>query len=133
MRTVFAHPEPEMARVQWRHIADGVRSRYPTLAALLDGAEAAVLASLTVPAAHWRPIWSNKPLQRLNRAVKRRTDVVGSFPNEAAIVRLVGMVVAEQHDHWQVGRRYCSAESVAKLTPQALIVEVADALTVAAS
>ena len=115
IRTVFAQPEPQMAREQWRHVADGFRPRYPKLAALLDDAEADVLAYLAFPPEHWRQIWSNNPLERLNREVKRRTDVVGIFPNEAAIVRLVGMVLAEQHDEWQVGRRYFSAESLAKL------------------
>ena len=115
MRTVFAQPEPEMARATWRHVADGFRSRYPKLAALMDAAESDVLAYLAFPPEHWRQVWSNNPLERLNREVKRRTDVVGIFPNDAAIVRLVGMVLAEQHDEWQVGRRYFSAESLAKL------------------
>lgn len=117
IRTVFAQPEPEMARQTWRHIADGFRARYPRLATLLDGAESEVLAYLAFPSEHWRQIWSNNPLERLNREVKRRTDVVGIFPNEAATVRLVGMILAEQHDEWQVGRRYFSAESLAKLAP----------------
>jgi transposase-like protein len=133
IRTVFAQPEPEMARQQWRQVADGFRSRYPKLAALLDGAEADVLAYLAFPAEHWRQIWSNNPLERLNREVKRRTDVASIFPNDAAILRLVGMVLAEQHDEWQVGRRYFSAESLAKLLPLAPAVEAADALTRAAS
>ena len=117
IRTVFAQPEPEMARAQWRHVTDGFHPRYPKLALLLEEAEPDVLAYLAFPAEHWRQIWSNNPLERLNREVKRRTDVVGIFPNEAAIVRLVGMVLAEHHDEWQVGRRYFSAESLAKLTP----------------
>ncbi len=122
IRTVFAQPEPEMARQQWRHVADGFRPRYPKLAALLDATEAEVLAYLAFPPEHWRQIWSNNPLERLNREVKRRTDVAGIFPNDAAILRLVGMVLAEQHDEWQVGRRSFSAESLAKLplTPPAL-------------
>lgn len=129
IRTVFAQPEPHMARQQWRHVADGFRSRYPKLATLMDSAESDVLAYLAFPADHWRQIWSNNPLERLNREVKRRTDVVGIFPNDAAIVRLVGMILAEQHDEWQVGRRYFSAESVAKLAPEAPVVAEADTLT----
>jgi len=119
IRTVFAQPEPEMARQTWRQVADGFRSRYPKLAALMDNAETDVLAYLAFPSDHWRQVWSNNPLERLNREVKRRTDVVGIFPNDAAIVRLVGMILAEQHDEWQVGRRYFSAESLAKLAPSA--------------
>src|SRR5258708_24625346 len=115
IRTVFAQPEPEMARQTWRQVADGFRPRYPKLAALMDAAEADVLAYLAFPPEHWRQIWSNNPLERLNLEVKRRTDVVGILPNETAIVRLVGMILAEQHDEWQVGRRYFSAESLGKL------------------
>src|SRR6185437_11255780 len=120
IRTVFAQPEPEMARQTWRAVADGFRARYPRLATLLDEAESEVLAYLAFPPEHWRQIWSNNPLERLNREVKRRTDVVGIFPNEAAIVRLVGAVLVEQHEEWQVGRRYFSAESLAKLGPDGL-------------
>jgi putative transposase len=116
IRTVFAQPDVASAREQWRRVADGFRARYPRLAELLDTAEDEVLAYLAFPAEHWRQIWSNNPLERLNKEVKRRTDVVGIFPNEAAVTRLVGAVLAEQHDEWQVSRRYFSAESLAKLT-----------------
>ena len=116
IRTVFAQPDPESARDQWRRVADSFRGRFPRLALLLDEAEADVPAYLPCPREHWRQVWSNNPLERLNREVKRRTDVVGSFPNDGAIVRLVGAILAEQHDEWQAGRRYFSAGSLTKLT-----------------
>jgi transposase-like protein len=115
IRTVFVQPDPASAREQWRKVADNFRGRFARLAVRLDEAEADVLAYLGFPPEHWRQIWSNNPLERL-REVKRRTDVVGIFPNAAAVVRLVGAVLAEQHDEWQVSRRYFSAESLAKLT-----------------
>ncbi len=115
IRTAFGQPTPEAARRQWREVADGVRARRPRLAVLLDDAEPDVLASLAFPAAPWRQIWSTNPLERLNKEVKRRTDVIGIFPNPAAALRLVGALLAEQHDEWQVGRRYFSAESLAPL------------------
>ena len=115
LRTVFAQPTPEAARQQWRQVADSFRARFPRLARLMDEAEAAVLAFLAFPATHWRQIWSTNPLERLNKEVKRRTNVVGIFPTTTAILRLVGALLAEQHDEWQVGRRYFSAESMAML------------------
>ena len=115
IRTVFVQPDAATAREQWRKVADGFRSRFGRLAELLDEAETEVLAYLAFPPEHWRQIWSNNPLERLNKEVKRRTDVVGIFPNPAAVIRLVGAVLAEQHDEWQVARRYFSAESLAKL------------------
>jgi transposase-like protein len=96
IRTVFVQPDAETARTTWRRVADGFRERFPRLAALLDLAEADVLAYLSFPREHWQQIWSNNPLERLNKEIKRRTDVVGIFPNTAAVVRLVGAVLAEQ-------------------------------------
>ena len=117
VRTVFAQPTAEQAREQWRRVADGFRERWPRLAVLMDEAETDVLAYLAFPREHWRQVWSTNPLERLNKEVKRRTDVVGIFPNSGAAIRLVGALLAEQHDEWQVGRRYFSAESLA-LLPQ---------------
>jgi transposase-like protein len=119
IRTVFAQPTEEAARRQWRQVADGFRERWPRLADLLDAAEADVLAYLPFPPAHWRQLWSTNPLERLNKELKRRTDVVGIFPNGEAVVRLVGALLAEQHDEWQVGRKYFSAESLTRLGPEA--------------
>ena len=123
IRTVFVQPDAQSARETWRRVADSFRSRYPRLAALLDEAEADVLAYLAFPPEHWRQIWSNNPLERLNKEVKRRTDVVGIFPTTPAVLRLVGMVLAEQHDEWQVSRRYFSSESLAKLCPSSAVTE----------
>jgi transposase-like protein len=115
IRTVFAQPDAHSAREQWRRVSDGFRSRFPRLAELMDEAEEDVLSYAAFPAEHWQKIWSNNPLERLNKEVKRRTNVVGIFPNEAAVIRLVGAVLSEQHDEWQVGKRYFSAGSLAKL------------------
>jgi putative transposase len=115
IRTVFVQPDAASAREQWRRVADQLRSRFPRVAQLLDDAEDEVLAYLAFPQEHWRQIWSNNPQERLNKEVKRRTDVVGIFPNDRAVIRLVGAILAEQNDEWQVARRYFSVESVAKL------------------
>jgi transposase-like protein len=115
IRTVFAEPDPARARAQWRHVADSFRDRFARLAALMDAAEEDVLAYLAFPPEHWRQLWSTTPQERVNREIKRRTDVVGIFPNTAALLRLVGAILSEQHDEWQTGRRYMSAESLAKL------------------
>ena len=120
IRTVFAQPDAATAREQWQRVADGFRARWPRLAALMDEAEADVLAYLAFPPEHWRQIWSTNPLERLNKEVKRRSDVVGIFPNDAAVIRLVGAILTEQHDEWQAGRRYFSTESLAKLVPPPL-------------
>src|SRR5262249_30266371 len=117
IRTVFAQPDAESTRAQWQRVREQFTDRFPRLVALLDEAEADVLAYLSFPPEHWRQIWSNNPLERLNKEVKRRSDVVGIFPSTEAVIRLVGMVLAEQHDEWQAGRRSFSAESLAKLVP----------------
>jgi putative transposase len=115
IRTVFAQPDAKSACEQWRRVSDGFRHRFPRLAELMDEAEEDLLAYAAFPQEHWQKIWSNNPLERVNKEVKRRTNVVGIFPNEAAVIRLVGSVLCEQHDEWQVSKRYFSAGSLAKL------------------
>jgi putative transposase len=123
IRTVFAQPDGLSAHQQWRRVADGLRCRFAKLAELMDEAEEDVLAYAAFPVEHWQKIWSNNPLERLNKEVKRRTNVVGIFPNEAAVVRLVGSVLSEQHDEWQVAKRYFSAGSLAKLERKEVMAE----------
>ena len=102
--TAFAQNDAEAAKSQWRKVADQLRSTLPKLAALMDEAEADVLAYMTFPASHRAKLHSVNPLERLNGEIKRRTDVVGIFPNEAAITRLVGALLLEQSDEWAVQR-----------------------------
>jgi transposase-like protein len=115
IRTVFVQPDAGSAREQWERVTESFRGRFDRVATLMDEAKEDVLAYLAFPQNHWKQVWSNNPLERLNKEIKRRTDVVGIFPNEAAVIRLVGAVLAEQHDEWQVSRRYFSAESLALL------------------
>src|SRR5207237_633998 len=113
-RTIFAQPDAETVDEQYRRIVDQLETRFPDAAALLEAAAADLLAFTGFPKEHWRQLWSNNSLERLNKEIRRRTDVVGIFPDRASIVRLVGAVLAEQHDEWAVTRRYMSAESIAK-------------------
>jgi transposase-like protein len=114
--TAFAQDHAGAARAQWRQVADQVRPKLPKLAALLDEAEEDVLAYMSFPKEHRAKIHSTNPLERLNGEVKRRTEVVGIFPNEAAITRLVGAILLEQNDEWSVQRaRYMTLETIAPL------------------
>jgi transposase-like protein len=115
VRSIFEQPDEASARAQLRRVADGLRPRFPKVAELLEGAEADLLAHFTFPAAHRRQIRSSNPQERLNKEIRRRTDVVGIFPTRASLLRLVGMLLAEQDDEWAVGRAYFSAESMAEL------------------
>jgi len=115
--TAFAQDDAAKASAQWRQVADQLRPRVPKLAALMDEAEADVLAYMTFPAPHRTKLHSTNPIERLNGEIKRRTEVVGIFPNEAAITRLVGAILLEQNDEWAVQRcRYMTLESVAPLS-----------------
>jgi putative transposase len=115
--TAFAQDDAEAAKAQWRRIADQLRPKVPKLAALMDEAEPDVLAYMTFPASHRTKLHSTNPLERLNGEIKRRTEVVGIFPNEAAITRLVGAILLEQNDEWTVQRaRYMTLETIAPLS-----------------
>lgn len=117
IRTAFAQSDPKSARDQWRRVSDQLRTSVPTLAALMGQAEGDVLAYLGFPAAHRAESHSTNPLERLNGEVKRRTDVVGIFPNKAAITRLVVAIVLEQNDEWSAHRaRYMTVETMTELT-----------------
>ncbi|WP_322747557.1 MULTISPECIES: IS256 family transposase [unclassified Frankia] len=117
IRTIFAQPTAELVRAQVDVVADLLTDRFPAVAAMLLDATADLTAFADFPEAHWRKIWSNNPLERLNRELKRRTDVVGIFPNRESLLRLAGAVLIEAHDEWQVSdRRYLSEESMKELT-----------------
>jgi putative transposase len=116
LKTIFAQDTAEAAHAQWRQVADALRERCPKLAELMDAAREDVLAYMTFPREHWPQIASTNPLERLNGEIKRRSDVVGIFPNERALIRLVGALMLEQNDEWAVGRRYMSLESLAALS-----------------
>ena len=112
----FAQDDAETAKVQWRRVADQLRPKLPKLSGFLDEAETDVLAYMTFPATHRAKLHSTNPLERLNGEIKRRTEVVGIFPNEDAIVRLVGAILLEQNDEWAVQRaRYMTLETIAPM------------------
>ncbi|MGH8276935.1 MAG: IS256 family transposase [Steroidobacteraceae bacterium] len=120
--TAFAQDDAQAAKVQWRGVADQLRPKLPKLAGFLDEAEIDVLAYMTFPAAHRLKLHSTNSLERLNGEIKRRTEVVGIFPNEAAIVRLVGAILLEQNDEWAVQRsRYMPLETMAALSDDPLV------------
>jgi putative transposase len=120
--TAFAQDDADAARQQWRRVADQLRPKVPKLATLMDRAEPDVLAYMGFPAAHRIKLHSTNPLERLNGEIKRRTEVVGIFPNEAAITRLVGAILLEQNDEWAVQRsRYMTLESIAPIGDDPLV------------
>jgi transposase-like protein len=120
--TAFAQEDAEAARAQWRKVADQLRPKLPKLATFMDDAETDVLAYMDFPTAHRPKLHSTNPLERLNGEVKRRTDVVGIFPNEGAITRLVGAILLEQNDEWAVQRaRYMTLETIAPLSDNPLV------------
>lgn len=120
--TAFAQNDATAARAKWRQVADQLRPKVPKLATLLDEAEDNVLAYMTFPREHRAKIHNTNPIERLNGEIKRRTEVVGIFPNEAAITRLVGAILLEQNDEWTVQRaRYMTLETIAPLSDDPII------------
>ena len=115
IRTAFVQESQAEAKVQWRETADKLRKRFPKLSALMDEVEDDVLAFMTFPKENWPQLASTNPLERVNKEIKRRSRVIEIFPNDAAVIRLVGAMMAEQSDEWQVCRRYMSQESLTKV------------------
>ena len=120
LRQAFLQADQPAARQTWRQVADQLRPRWPKLAGLMDDSEHDVLAYMAFPAQHRTKLHSTNPLERLNKEVKRRADVVGIFPNEASIMRLIGAVLLEQNDEWQLQRRYMQLEAMAELLQPAV-------------
>jgi len=117
IRTIFAQPTAAEVTEQVGKVAAMLAPKFPAVARMLTDAREDLIAFTAFPVAHWRKLWSTNPLERLNKEVKRRTNVVGIFPNDAAVLRLAGAVLLEVHDEWQVAeRRYLSEGSMAKLT-----------------
>ncbi|MCU6501819.1 IS256 family transposase [Rugamonas sp. A1-17] len=118
INTIFAQETPEAASAQWRIVTDQLRTKFPKLADMMEAAEHDVLAYMAFPSAHRVQLRSTNPLERLNAEVKRRTNVVGIFPNERAIIRLVGAMMLEQNDEWSLQRRYMQLEGLQSLNDQ---------------
>ena len=114
LHSIYDQPDAESVHAQFDRVVDALAEKLPTVADHLDHARTDILAFTAFPKEIWRQIWSNNPNERLNREIRRRTDVVGIFPNRASIIRLVGAVLAEQHDEWAEGRRYLGLDLLAR-------------------
>ncbi len=125
IRTIFAQPDAAHVSEQFEVIATMLARSHPKVADMLTDAREDLLAFTAFPASHWKKIWSTNPLERLNKEVKRRTDVVGVFPNPAALLRLAGAVLVEAHDEWAAtDRRYLSERSMAQLAAMTTLTSI---------
>jgi putative transposase len=114
VRRIFAQPDAKQILAQFDRVVTQMLEQFPAAGGHLAEASVDLLALVAFPKEHWRQIWSNNPQERLNKDLRRRTDVVGIFPNRDAVIRLVGAVLAEQHDEWAVARRYMATDSLTR-------------------
>ena len=132
LRQAFIQPDRPAASQTLRHVADQLRVKWPKIGAFIDDSEADVLSHMDFPAQHRSKVHSTNPLERLNKEIKRRADVVGIFPNEGSMIRLIGAVLLEANDEWQLQHRYMQTEAMAELTPPLLDAVPTQISTVAA-
>jgi putative transposase len=132
LHSVYDQPDAASVHAQFSRILDALAEKLPAVAAHLDAARADVLAFTAFPRAIWRQIWSNNPQERLNREIRRRTDVVGIFPDRTALIRLVGAVLAEQHDEWTEMRRYIGLDILARSRHDAVSTNQSEEVTLTA-
>lgn len=119
IRTIFSQPNQQEAVKQLRQVADQLRGLFPKAMDMFEQGESDILAFMAFPQEHWKQIQSTNPLERLNKEIRRRSDVVGIFPNREAVIRLIGAVLMEQQDEWAVSKRYFSQESMSKVVKRA--------------
>ena len=133
LHSIYDQPDAEAVHAQFDRVLDALVEKLPAVAEHLETARADILAFTAFPKEIWRQIWSNNPQERLNREIRRRTDVIGIFPDRASIIRLVGAVLAEQHDEWAEGRRYLGLDVLARAQAvDTTTEEVTDELTLQA-